>query len=210
MLYGFIWLPDKLNARTHTHTHTYRRTHIKFHRTRGVATWGDGGTSPALLKIVPHSSLTQRQYSHPRSLICYLDLSELKFRQWQGELLSLTFSFFHLFALWTAGVKCTPKKAEDDHVLFFPPNTVPKVSMCYVAMTRFTLSNSHVMIQPTVTPHQGSTVRAFATKNYCVRVDYEKIFRSTCATDQISIFVFVLRELQGFLTYPLLQLSNVS
>ncbi len=31
--------------------------------------------------------------------------------------------------------------------------------------------------------------------------DYEKIFRSTCATEPISIFVFVLRELQRFLMY---------
>ncbi len=45
---------------------------------------------------------------------------------------------------------------------------------------------------------------------YHMRVHYEKIFRSTCATDPISIFVFALRELQRFLTYLLLQLSNVS
>ncbi len=45
---------------------------------------------------------------------------------------------------------------------------------------------------------------------YYMRVDYEKIFRSTCATDPINIFVFALRELQRFLTYLLLQLSNVS
>ncbi len=42
--------------------------------------------------------------------------------------------------------------------------------------------------------------------------NYEKIFRSTCATDPISIFVFALMELQRFLTYlrVFAALSNVS
>ncbi len=40
---------------------------------------------------------------------------------------------------------------------------------------------------------------AFATENYWVQL--WKIFRSTCATDPISIFVFALMELQRFLTY---------
>ncbi len=199
---AFIWLPDKLNARTHTHTHTYRRTHIKFHRTRGVATHTFKNSPPLFFNPMP---------IFPPA---FSDLL-LRFEWTKIQAMTRRVAESHVFILslicsldgWS---KMHPKKAEDHHVLFFPPNTVPKVSMCYVAMTRFTLSNSHVMIQPTVTPHQGSTVRAFATKNYCVRVDYEKIFRSTCATDQISIFVFVLRELQRFLTYPLLQLSNVS
>ncbi len=42
--------------------------------------------------------------------------------------------------------------------------------------------------------------------------DYETIFRSISATDPISICVFVLRELQRFLTYlrVFAALSNVS
>ncbi len=42
--------------------------------------------------------------------------------------------------------------------------------------------------------------------------NYEKIFRGTCATEPISIFVFALRELQRLLTYlhVFAALSNVS
>ncbi len=50
---AFIWLPDKLNARTHTHTHTYRRTHIKFHRTRGVATHTFKNSPPLFFNPMP-------------------------------------------------------------------------------------------------------------------------------------------------------------
>ncbi len=62
--------------------------------------------------------------------------------------------------------------------------------------------------------YQGSTVRPFQShlRLNITRCDYEKIFRSTSATDPISILVFVLRELQRFLTYlrVFAALSNVS
>ncbi len=45
--------------------------------------------------------------------------------------------------------------------------------------------------------HQGSTERPFQShlRQKTTACDYEKIFRSTSATDPISIFVFALREL---------------
>ncbi len=114
-----------------------------------------------------------RQYLRPRSLICYLDLSELKFSQSQGEsslgrvfelhICHYSCGFIHLLLCSLAdwGKMHPIKKSRGRLCPLFSPQT-HIISMCYVAMTRFT----HVMIEPTVMPHQGSTVRAFATKNY--------------------------------------------
>ncbi len=52
---------------------------ITYSRYRGVAALLETGDS------VPRTFLTHRQYFHPHSLICYLDLSELTFSQSQGE-----------------------------------------------------------------------------------------------------------------------------
>ncbi len=55
----------------------------------------------------------------------------------------LFISFLCSLAIWG---KINPrKKAEDDYALFFSPQT-HTVSMCYVAMTWFTRSNSYVMM----------------------------------------------------------------
>ncbi len=75
--------------------------------------------SPALLETcdsVPRSSLTHRQYFHPPSLICYLDLSEPTISQSQGES-SLGRVFLDLqinpLLLWFHSLKC--------HSLLFGP-----------------------------------------------------------------------------------------
>ncbi len=71
------------------------RQKIYIYKPRGVATAGDGGRGPgdthmsiALLETgdsINRTSLTHRQYFHPRSHICFLDLSELTISQSQGE-----------------------------------------------------------------------------------------------------------------------------
>ncbi len=96
------------------------------------------GMSPALLETgdsVPRSSVTHRQYFHPRSLICYLDLSELTFSQSQGESsLGRVFHELHLpllsrFHSFTSFFS-PQKKTEDDYVLFFFSQTHSKYVLC--------------------------------------------------------------------------------
>ncbi len=130
-----------------------------------------GHTSPALLETgdsVPRSSLPHRQNFHPPSLILLI------FSQSQGESslglvfheLQISRCSHHLFihsllcslAVWG---KMHPRKKQRKIASSFFPQT-----HTVIMMTQFTQSNSHVMIQPTETPHQGST---FATENYCVR-----------------------------------------
>ncbi len=58
-------------------------TQVANNRLRGVAAGGGGGLGGGTR--LPHFFLTHRQYFHPRSLICYLDLSDLTFSQSQGK-----------------------------------------------------------------------------------------------------------------------------
>ncbi len=114
---------------------------------QGRSNHGDGGhMSPALLETgdsVPRSSLTHRQYLRSRSLICYLDLSELTFSQSQGEsslgrvfhelhICHYSCSFIHLLLCSLADWgKIHPiKKQRSIMSSFFPPNTHNKYVLC--------------------------------------------------------------------------------
>ncbi len=78
-------------------------------------------SSPKDPTLVPCTSLPQRQYFHPPSLICNLDLSELTFSQSQHSNLSLLSSFIHAL-LWVLAVWCKmhPRKKQRITSYFFP------------------------------------------------------------------------------------------
>ncbi len=78
-------------------------------------------SSPKDPALVPRTSLPQRQYFLPPSLICYLDLSELTFSQSQHSNLSLLSSFIHaLLCVLAVWCKMHPRKKQRITFSFSP------------------------------------------------------------------------------------------
>ncbi len=119
-------------------------------------------------------------------------------------------SFIHFFALWRSGEKCTPEKSRGRLHPFFPQTHPVSRLMCLLCRD----DTIHVIKFPCydLTNCKAASALPFQShlrlKTTACESTMKKIFRSTSATDPISIFVFALRVLQRFLTYLLLQLSN--
>ncbi len=116
---------------------------------------------------------------------------------------ALAVSFIHFFALWRSGVKCTPEKSRGWLRPFFFSNTHSKYVLCHDD----TIHAIKFPCYDLTFCNQASTVRPFKShlrlKTTTCESTMKKIFRSTCATDPISIFVFALRELKGIVHFEI-------